>query len=126
MAVGLYGGLFALPFSSARPIALQAPPYVEPGVTPVRAVHFTELRARIDDVRVSNGLMPFTWTDDPLVAGTTAIRAIHMLQLRIALGGAYAAAGMAVPSYEDPGLGVGTPIRAVHINQLQELVLVLE
>ena len=36
---------------------------IVPGVTPVRAVHFTELRVRIDVLRREAGLAPFNWTD---------------------------------------------------------------
>ena len=41
---------------------------IVPGVTPVRAVHFTELRARIDALREEAGLGRFRWTD-PVAAG---------------------------------------------------------
>ena len=42
---------------------------IVPGVTPVRAVHFTELRARIDVLRRAAGLTPFNWTDAVLLPG---------------------------------------------------------
>ena len=45
------------------------------GVTPVRAVHFTELRAHIDALREEAGLGRFRWTDPVLRAGVTPVRA---------------------------------------------------
>ena len=42
---------------------------IRPGATPVRAVHFTELRARIDLLRRETGLGAFPWTDPELQAG---------------------------------------------------------
>ena len=45
---------------------------IRPGVTPVRAVHFTELRERIDVLRREAELAPFRWTDPVLRAGGDA------------------------------------------------------
>ena len=42
---------------------------IRPGVTSVRAIHFTELRARIDVLRQEAGLAPFRWTDAILRRG---------------------------------------------------------
>ena len=67
------------------------------GVTPVRAVHFTELRAHIDALREEAGLGLFRWTDPVLRAGMTPVRLVHLLELREALGAAYTAAGRAEP-----------------------------
>ena len=55
---------------------------VVPGVTQVKAVHFTELRTRIDTVRTAVGLGRFSWTDSQLAAGITPIRGVHMSELR--------------------------------------------
>ena len=63
------------------------------GVTPISAVHFTELRARIDVLRDEAGLGRFRWTDPVLRAGVTRVRLEHLLELREALAAAYAAAG---------------------------------
>ena len=71
-----------------------------PGVTPVKAVHFTELRARIDALGEERGLAPFAWTDRVLTAGVTPVRLAHLLELREALGEAYAAAGRSAPLLE--------------------------
>ena len=74
---------------------------IVPGVTPVRAVHFTELRAHIDALREAAGLGRFRWTDPVLRAGVTPVRLVHLLELREALGAAYTAAGRAGPRWTD-------------------------
>ena len=100
---------------------------IEPGVTPVRAVHFTELRTRIDALRRAAGLGPFAWTDPVLRAGATPVRLLHLLELREALAAAYAAAGRAAPGWTDAAPAAGrTPIRAMHLTELRAAVIVLE
>ena len=98
-----------------------------PGVTPVRALYFTELRTRIDALRVGAGLARFPWTDPALVRGVTPIRAVHLQELRAALGEAYVAAGRAAPGWTDrePTPGV-TPIKAVYVMELRAAVVALE
>ena len=100
---------------------------IVPGVTPVRAVHFTELRSRIDTLRVGTGLGRFVWTDPVLRAGVTPVRGVHLLELREALSAAYAAAGRAAPRWTDASPTSGsTPIRALHVTELRAAVLALE
>ena len=97
-----------------------------PGVTPVRAVHFRELRARIDVLRTVAGLSAFVWTDAVLRPGVTPVRRVHLTELRTALDAAYAAAGRPSPGYPE-AVAVGTtPIRARHITELRAAVVVLE
>ena len=100
---------------------------IRPGVTPVRAIHFTELRTRIDAQRRAGGLQAFPWTDPLLTAGVTPVRLVHLLELRSALGTSYAAAGRSAPVWTDAvPTGVTTPIRAVHLMELRAAVLALE
>ena len=100
---------------------------LRPGVTPVRAVHFTELRARIDALREAAGLGRFRWTDPALRAGATPVRLVHLLELREALGAAYTAAGRAGPRWTDAAPTAGTtPIRAAHLMELRAAVVALE
>ena len=100
---------------------------IVPGVTPVRAVHFTELRARIDVLRSEAGLASFRWMDPELRAGVTRVRLVHLLELREALAAAYAAAGRAAPRWTDASPASGsTPIRAAHVTELRAAVLALE
>ena len=100
---------------------------IQPGVTPVRTVHFTELRTRIDALRRAGGLQVFPWTDQVLTVGVTRVRLEHLLELREALAAAYAAAGRAVPGWTDATPAAGaTPIRAAHLLELRAAVLALE
>ena len=55
---------------------------IRPGVTPVKAIHFTELRMRIDVLRRAAGLAPFPWTVAALTPGMTSVRRAHLLELR--------------------------------------------
>ena len=100
---------------------------LRPGVTPVRAVHFSELRTRIDGLRRAAGLGPFPWTDPVLTPGVTPVRLAHLLELRAALAEAYAAAGRTAPGWTDSAPAVGTtPIRAAHLTELRAAVMALE
>ena len=98
-----------------------------PGVTPVKAVHFRELRTRIDALRTGAGLPAFAWTDRALTPGVTAVRRVHLTELRTALDAAYAAAGQPSPAYTDAAIRPGTtPIRAAHVTELRTAVVELE
>jgi hypothetical protein len=95
----------------------------------IRAVHITEMRARIDALRMRYGLSRFGWTDNSLFAGMT-ISAVHLTELRTALQQAYAAAGASAPSlppFTDPTIVPGsTFIRVVQIKELRDAVIALE
>ena len=100
---------------------------LQPGVTPVKAVHFTELRTRIDALRGTADLLRFSWTDPVLRAGVTRVRSVHLLELRAALAEAYEAAGRAAPRWTDASPAAGsTPIRSAHVTELRAAVLALE
>ncbi|MCY4508349.1 MAG: M64 family metallo-endopeptidase [Acidobacteria bacterium] len=102
-------------------------PVITPGATPVRAVHFTELRTRIDGVRASVGLGPYTWTDPVLTAGSTRVRLVHLLEMRWALTPVFAARGGGPPFWTDAAPTAGsTPIRAAHLLELRAAVVALE
>ena len=100
---------------------------IQPGVTPIKAVHFTELRTRIDILRTTGGLRGFRWTDPVLRPGVTPVRLAHLLELRQALDEAFSAAGRPVRRWTDAApLGGATPIRAVHLTELRAAVVALE
>ena len=108
-----------------------AAPFTDPvltvGVTPIKAVHMTELRTRADAVRVGCGLTAATWTDPVLTAGVTPIKAAHMTELRAAVTAAYAGCTQTAPAWTDPVLTTGvTPIKAAHLLELREAVIALE
>ena len=124
------GGLTATQTFSVTVGSSSAPftdPEIVPGVTPVRAVHYTELRTRIDGLPTAARLGGFAWTDPVLTAGVTRVRLLHLLELRSALAAAYAAAGRTAPSWTDPAPAPGaTPIRAAHLMELRAAVSALE
>ena len=97
------------------------------GVTPIRAVHFRELRERIDGLRAAAGLARFGWTDPVITAGVTPVKLVHLLEMRVALGEAYAETGRAAPRWTDTApTGGATPIRAAHLMELRAAVVALE
>lgn len=97
---------------------------IVPGQTPVKAVHFTELRTRINDRLIGCG-GAYSFTDPTLTAGVTPVRAVHLTELREALDTAYAACGRPRPVWSDPALRAGATIRAVHIAELRAAVAAL-
>ena len=98
---------------------------LHPGVTRVKAIHFLELRERIDLLRQDAGVPRYGWTDPSLTSGVTVRRA-HLAELRSALADVYAAAGRPSPAYTDPALPQGTVIRAAHLMELRAAVVALE
>ena len=92
----------------------------------VRAVNITELRSRIDSLRIRFGLMTYPWVDPGLAAGTV-LRAVHLTDLRTALQQAYVAGKRTAPTFTDPAIAPGSAlIRAVHIQELRNFVVSLE
>ena len=97
------------------------------GVTPIRAVHFRELRERIEGLRAAAGLARFGWTDPVITAGVTPVKLVHLLEMRAALARAYAETGRAAPRWTDTApTGGATPIRAAHLMELRAAVVALE
>ena len=91
----------------------------------IKAVHFTELRGRIDVLRVIHGLTPFAWTDIDLGPGSLIKRA-HLIDLRTALAQAYTAAGQTPPAFTETITSQVTFVRASHLEELQNAVIALE
>jgi hypothetical protein len=65
----------------------------------------------------------FTFTNDPLVAGTTPVKAVHLTELRTAVNALRSTAGLAAATFTDPSLGAGSSIRKVHIDELRAAIL---
>ncbi len=124
------GGLSAAQQFGVRVVAAPVPftdDPLRPGVTPVRAVHFTELRTRIDALRTAAGLRRFRWTDPVLRPAVTPVKLAHLLELREALDEAFSSAGRPTPRWTDAApVGGTTPIRAVHLTELRAAVVALE
>lgn len=97
-----------------------------PGKTVVKAVHITELRQRIDSLRLDVGLQKYSWTDPTLTAHGTRIRAVHVMELRAALANVYTQVSYPPPTYTDsPVLAKSTTVSVKHINELRAAVLAL-
>ena len=94
---------------------------IVPRVTPIKSVHVTELRDRIDALRTASGLGPWTWTDPQITPSVTLVRSAHVAELRAALGEAYVQCGQPRPEYTER-VGLTTPIRALHVNELRRVV----
>jgi RHS repeat-associated protein len=93
------------------------------GVTEVKAIHLTELRAAVNQARARAGLAAATWTDANVQPNVTLIKAVHIQELRARLDEARAALGLPAASYTDPTLTVGvTTVKAAHVQDLRERV----
>jgi hypothetical protein len=122
---------YSVPEVVVKPTAASGPPAftdatLTTGSSEVRAVHFMELRSRIDAIRVARGLPAYEWTDSPLVQFSTVIRAVHITEMRAALAQAYSASGLTPPTYTDPTLDGTFQIKAVHIAELRAAVITIE
>ena len=96
-------------------------------VTPVKAVHVTELRQDIDTLRSRNGLGAFTYTDPTLTVGATQVKTAHITELRTALNAVYDAQGKTQPTYTDPTITAGqTAIKKAHIEEIRSSVKAVE
>ena len=110
-------GAFTLRVSELRPFT------DDPVVAgqPIKAQHITELRERIDGLRVSTGLGRYSWVDRTIRPGVTPVRAVHWEQMRTALDDVYDADGRRRPRYTG-AIRVGVPIEAEHVNELRRAV----
>jgi DNA-binding beta-propeller fold protein YncE len=94
------------------------------GTTPIRAVHITELRDRINGLRTLYGLAESAWTEPSLTGAF--VKAVHVAELRAALQQAYDAASVTPPTFTDQLQQSATPIKALHVKELRNAVLALE
>lgn len=104
-----------------------------PKVTPVKAVHITELRQAIHNVCDYYGLTKPTFTDT-LTGGTSPIKAVHITELRQAIedirtyvnsyDSSYAAKDIEAFNWTDSTL-VNTRIKSVHITELRQAIIKL-
>ncbi|HSB71911.1 MAG TPA: hypothetical protein VLT62_21485 [Candidatus Methylomirabilis sp.] len=84
--------------------------------TPIKAVHFAELRQAINRFR------PFNWQEpDPVIGGM--VRLVVLTELRNALGAAYRTENRTPPGYEPITTGV---IKASHLSELRKYLRFLE
>ncbi len=96
-------------------------------VTPIKAVHITELREAINSLRSNNGLAAFSFTDPTLTAGVTQIRSLHLTELSTALDEVYDALGQTQPTYTDQTITSGTTVvKKSHIDEIRSAVKAVE
>jgi hypothetical protein len=91
------------------------------GVTPIKAVHMTELRQAVNSVRQAAGLADANWTDPNLVGAT--VRGVHVQEMRDSLSQALTTINADAPIFTDPALAIGsggTFIKKVHIEELRQ------
>lgn len=87
--------------------------------TAVKGSHLTEIRNATNDVLTAAGLPTLSFTAP--TPGVTPILASDITVLRTALTQAYRAIGLADPGFTDT-IVAGTPIKAVHFQELRNLV----
>lgn len=89
-----------------------------PDITPIRAVHFTELKTATDRLRALANLPPMTFSAGTPAAGNL-IRASHVIDLRNAISAARAALGVPPFAWTDATL---TPnVSAIRATDVQEV-----
>jgi hypothetical protein len=94
---------------------------IVPGVTPIKAIHFTELHWLIDALRGANGLPPYAW--NTLVAGVTDVQAVHLANLRIALNQLIAATEAPEQTWETDAAKILTlTIRAADLAEVRTVL----
>jgi len=96
-----------------------------PGVTVVRALHYSELRSRIAALRSRFGLSGYSYSGAPVTAGIV-IQAQHVLELRAAIAEVYAAAGLPPPAYSGSAPAIGASVRTTDIAELRAAVIAIE
>lgn len=96
------------------------------GVTPIRALHLSELRQRVDAQRARFGLPAGSWATATISPGVTLITAQHVIELRAALVETYQAAGLPSPAFTDAVLTTGSLVKALHISELRAAIRILE
>ena len=91
------------------------------GTTPIKAVHLTQLRTCIADLRAAAGLSAVAWTDPVLTPGVTLAKAVHVTELRTALAAVFATVGLAAPTYSTSP-GAGAIVSAADLNELRSVL----
>lgn len=117
-ADGNAGAYSALELASTASTLFTDDPLVAQ-VTSVKAVHITELRQRINELRAATGLSAFGYstTITPFVS---VIAAADINELRAALNPARTLLGLPSVSYTDDPIAAGTTVvRTSHVDQLR-------
>lgn len=96
------------------------------GVTPIKAVHLTELRQAVNAVRALAGLGQASWTyPDPVSTPVAQRRVIHwqdVAEMRSKLDEALNPLNRVQAYPATPAVASGAPIKAVHFTQIRDRV----
>ncbi len=87
----------------------------------IKAQHFYDVRTAVNAVRAVANRPAATWSPRQTLAGLL-VEANDVQEMRNQLGDALAVLDITVPAYDDPTLNTGangTPIKAIHLEQLQ-------
>lgn len=94
-------------------------PTLVAGTTAVKTTHVSELRTKVNAMRVFGGLSAASFTD-PTLTPSTPIRGVHVTEVRTALNAARTALGMNTITFTDSSIATGvTKIKAAHVNELR-------
>lgn len=116
-SLALFNPLAATPPHSGPSIFTDDP--LQPNVTTIQALHITELRDAVNQLRGRAGLPAVNWTLP--VAPGGLITAAPIVELRAKLDDALLALGLATGGYS-AGLSTNLNVRAVHIQELRDRV----
>ena len=89
--------------------------------TPIKELHITQLRERVDAARAVAGRPVFNYADQPPVAITAA----QITELRGALEEARSDLGYAPIAFTDQPLTAGTAVKTAHIQELRDAARVI-
>jgi hypothetical protein len=101
---------------------------IQAGVTTVAFGHFDEIRIAINDIQTAMNTPASTWRQILDASGYQSVAvpvsggpilAAHLLSLRNAMNAALGVAGVPASAYTD-NVTSGTPIKAIHITELQQ------
>ena len=87
--------------------------------TPVRAIHFSQVRQAVQLVHNLAGPDGTLALTDPVLTTATMLKRAHLTELRTYLNTARVALGMPALVYSDPTPGTLTAVRAVHLTELR-------
>ncbi|MBN1824403.1 MAG: hypothetical protein JW803_08800 [Endomicrobiales bacterium] len=93
-------------------------PTISAGSTLIRAVHFTQLRTAIDEVRNYRKFSNYAYTTVSIASGGL-IRYLDLQEMRTALSGPYEAATGTAPSFTDDPVSAGDLMRQIHMDELR-------
>jgi hypothetical protein len=101
---------------------------IQAGVTTVAFGHFDEIRIAINDIQTAMNTPNSTWRQSLDASGYQSVAvpvsggpilAAHLVSLRNAMNAALSVAGVPASAYTD-NVTSGTPIKAIHITELQQ------